>query len=356
MSVAAQKHPHAWQVGVLGSGGWSPVHLAALAASPYVRGVTLCGRNRQAVAQLAAEFPIVTRTATDPREVYDDPQVRLVHVVLPHHLHAPTSIEALSAGKAVICEKPAATRLDDFDRMLAASAAARQPLLVVMNQLYNPVAVRTRELLDAGAIGRPFLALENAFRANTPHYRDPQAWRTSVHGAGGGVLIDGGFHMVYRHLYQLENFGAPEWVNADTAQLNVDPQGRPAPDKGEDFVAITIGLPGALRIQWSHGWMLAENPLRARQSFIAGSKATLELTDEPERPMVLLAEGQQRPVEAATAPQSGRDTTHACLLDYVECLFHERLPARATNALAQRSLEVVLAAFRSSAEGRRVSL
>lgn len=356
MPAASSKHPQAWQVGVVGSGAWCPVHLAALAESPYVAGVTLCGRNAAAVAKWAHEFPIVSNTTGDVRTLLDDPGVRLIHVLLPHNLHAQTARQALAAGKAVICEKPSATSLADFDAMQAAAEAAARPLLVVMNQLYNPVALRTRALLDAGAIGRPFLALENAFRAKTPHYRDPQAWRTSVAGAGGGVLIDGGFHMVYRHLYQLEAFGSPQWVSAETAQLNVDPQGQPVPDKGEDFVAITIGYPGALRIQWSHGWMLAENPIRARQSFIAGSTGTLEMTDDEAQPLFVLRDGKQESVDVPKLPQSGRDTTRVCLLDYVECLFHDRLPERATNGLARLSLEVVLAAFRSSREGRRVWL
>ncbi len=356
MSWADSKHPQAWHVGVVGSGAWCGVHLAALTASPYVKGVTLCGRNAAAVARWAAEFPIVTKTIGNLAEMLDDPTVRLVNVVLPHHLHASTTRQALQAGKAVICEKPSATNLADFDAMLAAASTAGQPLLVVMNQLYNTAALKTRQMLDAGEIGRPFLALENAFRAQTPHYRDPAAWRTSVAGAGGGVLIDGGFHMVYRHLYQLASFGPPQWVNADAAQLNVDPQGQAVSDKGEDFVAITIGYPGALRIQWSHGWMLAENPVRARQSFIAGSNGTLEMTDDEQRPLLLLRQGTQTQIEVPRLPQSGRDTTHVCLLDYVECLFQNRLPERATNDLARRTLEVILAAFRSAKEGRRVEL
>src|SRR5690606_26473625 len=116
----------------------------------------------QALAHWSAQFPIVRATAASPEAVLASPDVHLVHIVLPHFLHAPLALAALQAGKHVICEKPGATTLADFDAMTCAAAAHDRRLLIVMNQLYNPVFRRLRELVDAGALGRPFLSVENS--------------------------------------------------------------------------------------------------------------------------------------------------------------------------------------------------
>ena len=197
----------AWHVGVIGTGQWSRVHLGALSASPHVERITLAGRNRLARGKLAAEFPRVDRTVDDLQQLLADDSVELVHVVLPHHLHVETAHRALLAGKHVICEKPAAIGLEDFDSLVHAADENARRLLVVMNQLYNPLAIRVRELVDEGALGRVFLSVENAYSNSSQNYRDPAAWRTSIDPAGGGMFIDGGYHMVYRHLDGLLRYG-----------------------------------------------------------------------------------------------------------------------------------------------------
>ena len=214
-----------WRVAVFGTGGWSRVHLAALARSPHVSGVVLVGRNTTALAELAAEFSVVEATSTDAKSVLSDDRIQVADIVLPHHLHSATTIAALEAGKHVICEKPAAMTLADFDRSCATAAANDRRLLVVMNQLFNPVNQRVRALIEDGDLGRPFLVVETAFSCHSHFYHDPDTWRTRLAMAGGGILIDGGYHMVYKHLDWLDRYGPPRWVAADAAQLAVDPTG-----------------------------------------------------------------------------------------------------------------------------------
>ncbi len=351
----------ALHVGVLGTGQWCPVHLKALSESPHVTRVSLVGRNREALSSLAAKFPVVTQTFSDHRALADDESVDVVNIVLPHHMHAPRAIEALSSGKHVICEKPAATSLEDFDRMVEAAETHAVRLMVVMNQLYNPITWRMRELVDSGRMGRPFLSVENSFSRAVKNYRNPHAWRTNRHEAGGGALIDGGYHMVYRHLYTLAAQGAPAWVVADASQLGVSADPQPVESKGEDFVSATVGYTGALRIEWAHGWTLGADIERARQSFVTGTDGTLELTDRPDDPILFHRPGGEAragsgSIEVEPGPRTGEETTHACLLDYLDCLATGRQPERASLALARSTLAMVLAVYESSRLGRRVAL
>lgn len=345
-----------WHAAVVGTGGWSRVHLAALTVSPHVEAVTLVGRNEQARTALAGEFPIVRRTTSDLDSVLNDDSVEVVHVVLPHDLHTETSLAALAAGKHVICEKPAALSLADFDRTARAARARQRRYLVTLNQLYNPVVLRIRELVEEGALGRVFLAVENAYSSAADSYRDAGAWRTTLARAGGGVLIDGGFHMVYRHLFYLGSLGQPQWVAAQTDQLNVSQSGAEAPQRGEDFVSIVVGYDAPLRIQWAHAWTLASEVERARQCFLAGSRANLELTDDAQQPLILHEGDKRRAISVAKGPHSPRETTHICLLDYLDCLASGHEPEHANLPLSRTALCVILAAYESGRSGRRVPI
>ena len=341
-------------IGVLGTGGWARVHLEALAASPHVSKVTLVGRNDQARTELARKYPIVSATLQDHRQLLADPSIELVHVVLPHHLHASRVTDALAAGKHVICEKPAAINLAEFDAMVTTAANYQLRFLVVMNHLYNPVVWRVRELLDQGTIGRPFLSTENSYSSASKFYRDASNWRNSIDGAGGGILIDGGYHMVYRHLFMLAGHGSPQWAIAHAAQLGVSEDGSLVQTKGEDFVSITIGYATSLRISWGHAWTLAANIERSRQSFIAGTQGTLEFTDNPQSPILLHSPQRQTAVDVDSGPQSGTETAHDCLLDYLDCVATDREPERATTDFARTTLATILAAYESGRSERRI--
>jgi len=322
------------------------VHLGALSASQYVDRITLYGRNAEARARLQAEFPQVCRATDNLHDIWDDQSIQVAHVVLPHDLHAPTAVAALESGKHVICEKPAATNLADFDRVKTAADRTAKRFLVVMNQLYNPLVLTVQQLMEKGAIGRPFLAVENSYTRHGHNYLDP--WRTTLQRAGGGVLIDGGYHLVYKHLAWLSSFGSPQWVNAVTDQLNLNPAGLPDLARGEDAFAATVGLGPSLRIQWSHAWTLAANLEVPRQCFVAGTEGTLETTNRVEAPLILHLPEEVRSISVPEGPRTGPETTHACLLDYLESLATHRPPKFGTIALARQTLALIEAIYASA--------
>src|ERR1043166_739206 len=77
---------------------------------------------KSALANERAQAAGVRRVYASWHEVLQDPDVQCVGVLLPHDIHEHYAIEALEAGKHVVCEKPLAPTLPECDRMLAAAA------------------------------------------------------------------------------------------------------------------------------------------------------------------------------------------------------------------------------------------
>jgi predicted dehydrogenase len=115
---------------------------------------TDCGRDAEELAAFARRWGWQT-TTTRWRDLAEDPEVDLVDVVTPNHLHAEPSIAMLAAGKHVACEKPLAGTLDDA-RAMRDAARARPELktFVWYNYRRCPAVAFAHELVREKRIGR----------------------------------------------------------------------------------------------------------------------------------------------------------------------------------------------------------
>jgi len=117
-------------------------------------------------------------------------------IAVPHHLHEPVAIAALSAGLHVLLEKPLAPTLDACDRILAAAEAAGTVFMVGENAQYWPEVLTVRDLIDDGAVGDVITArAATFFPALDDFYTAAERpWRLERAAAGGGIVIDTGSH------------------------------------------------------------------------------------------------------------------------------------------------------------------
>src|SRR5690242_13708042 len=111
-------------------------HLRAIAATPDVEVVGVYDENLE-LARERADAAGVPRVYSGWSELLDDERVQCVGVLLPHDLHEQYSVEALRAGKHVVCEKPLAPTPAECDRMLATATRAGRKLFPVHNRVYS---------------------------------------------------------------------------------------------------------------------------------------------------------------------------------------------------------------------------
>ncbi|NIL97895.1 MAG: hypothetical protein GTO53_09140, partial [Planctomycetales bacterium] len=119
----------------------------------------------------------------------------------------------------------------------------------------------------------------------------------------------------------------------------------------------TVGYDGPLRIASSHAWTLAAEPARGHQNFLAGTRATLDISRDDPPQLQLHARDQPAEVLPPAAPATSKvERFEACLLDYLEALFHDRPPRHGDLPLARQTLQIILAVYESARIGERVRL
>src|SRR5437667_12643186 len=105
------------RVAMVGAGVVAGVHLEALSGTDAVELVGIFDLDQAKARQRATERGI-PRVYASWDELLADAAVQCVAVLLPHDLHEQFTVEALRAGKHVVCEKPLGQSATEMDRML----------------------------------------------------------------------------------------------------------------------------------------------------------------------------------------------------------------------------------------------
>jgi predicted dehydrogenase len=144
-------------------------------------------------------------------------------------------LRALEAGIHVLCEKPLVTEVQDLQRVAAAAASAGRAVHVVHNWHKAPICLKISELIAQGAIGGTRSICWQTLRTQPAVAVSPEggrSWRIDPKLAGGGILLDHGWHALYCVMHwggsprsvaaRLENRRFHDWQVEDTATLALE--------------------------------------------------------------------------------------------------------------------------------------
>jgi predicted dehydrogenase len=183
-------------VGMLGSGFIGEFHALGLRYVENARVVANADADPARRESFAARF--ASRPHATIEALCADPEVDLVVVSLPNHLHREAVLAAAAAGKAVACTKPLGRNAAEALDMLRAVRAAGVWSAYLENVVFNLDMMRLREMVEAGAIGRltTVRAREGHSGPHAAHFWDAEL-------AGGGALLDMASHgtEVARYLF-----------------------------------------------------------------------------------------------------------------------------------------------------------
>lgn len=189
------------RVGIAGLGrsGWAiHAHLLAPLTDTY-RIAAVADEDPARRNEAVTRFHCNAYTTLDT--LLADPQVELVVIALPSHLHHSHSIRALQAGKHVVCEKPMAVTLAEADIMIRVAASSPGLLTIFQQRRYNPHFVKVRAIIQSGLLGRVV-----QIRISESRFSRRWDWQT-LQKFGGGSLNNTGAHFLDQ---ALQLFGPAE--------------------------------------------------------------------------------------------------------------------------------------------------
>lgn len=169
----------------------------------HARAVRACGARLAAVvdvnADVAAQKALqlhAERSSTSAQEVFTAPDIDVVHICVPNHLHAQLVREAVAAGKHVVCEKPLAVTAGEAAELVRLAEAAGVVTAVPFSYRYNASTLEARARVQRGDLGE--------LRLLQGHYLqdwlvEPGAYNWRVDSRLGGAsraFADIGSHLV----------------------------------------------------------------------------------------------------------------------------------------------------------------
>lgn len=191
-----------YNIAVIGAGFMGTTHSLSAVSVPFYYDCdfkamlnTLCSRNPETTRRRAQRYGFLNWT-TEFDSVINNPEIDIVDICTPNHLHYSQAKAAILAGKHVYCDKPLCVTSQQAYRLAELARNSKSVCQVTFQHRFWPSVMRLKQLTDSNAIGEII-----SFRAVFAHSSlvDPQkpyAWRNAPIDRGGGVLNDLGSHLI----------------------------------------------------------------------------------------------------------------------------------------------------------------
>ncbi len=186
-------------VGVISCSNMAVGHMKGVQNHPNAKLVAVCDIDYEKAVRVGTERG-VSKIYKDYKELLAQPEIDAVIIVTPDHLHREMVIDALAAGKHILCEKPLALNREDIDAITDAVKKSDKKFMVGQIARYTPGFKAAKDIIARGEIGDlVFVETEYAhnyekiLKACEDWKSDPARWRSNPERNG---VVGGGCHAV----------------------------------------------------------------------------------------------------------------------------------------------------------------
>jgi UDP-N-acetyl-2-amino-2-deoxyglucuronate dehydrogenase len=333
---------------LVGCGRISKNHVAALRQhTDRAELVGVCDIDPRALAATAGETGAEAYGSLDQMLARCDADAFVI--ATPSGLHPEQAIQIARAGRHVITEKPMATRWDDGKRMVAAADAAGVRLFVVKQNRRNATLQLLKSAVEKKRFGRIYMVNLNVFWTRPPEYYASAKWRGTWEFDGGAFMNQAS------HYVDLLDWiiGPIESLQAYTATLARD---------------IEVEDTGVLSLRWRNGALGSMNvtmltyPQNLEGSItILGEHGTVRIGGVAVNEIQQWDFASPDPDDAKVGDASYQTTSvygfgHPLYYDNVIKVLRGEADAETDGREGLKSLEVLIAAYMSARDGKRIAL
>lgn len=181
------------RIGMIGNGGFTDFLLRSWKGMPDVEVTAIAARDAARLRETAERHGIagVYAGADAWRRMLDEAPVDIVVVATPPSLHAEMTLAAIAAGKAVLCEKPLATTVEDAEAVARAARERGVPVTVNYVMRYNPLFHAVKAVIEEGLLGEPHRVDFTNLASDEGLPPDHWFWDLEQ---SGGILVEHGVH------------------------------------------------------------------------------------------------------------------------------------------------------------------
>lgn len=181
-----------FRVGIVGIGNVFPMHALPVINNDNCELVAVCDNKEDRAKAASEEFNCAYYL--DYKEMINEANLDVVHICLPHYLHAPVAIYALNNKVHVMTEKPMSIGLQDAKDMVSAAEDNGKTLGVIFQNRYNPGSQLIKKTLESGELGKIITAKLSVTWDRSDEYYGKSDWKGTWEKEGGGVIIDQAIH------------------------------------------------------------------------------------------------------------------------------------------------------------------
>lgn len=321
------------KVGIIGCGGIAQAHAKGWAQAQMegrAQVLATCDADLVRAEMLAEKLG-----AGAVFEAWEDvlrSDAQAVDICLPHYLHRDAVVAAAEAGKHVMIEKPLCLSMKEAEDIRAARRRNGITIMCAHNQLFHAAVGHARKVIQEGMIGK-VLSARTVDCFHISRTAEQWGWRAKLDTAGGGCLIDTGYHPSYMLLHLVgDSPTAVAAMNGNYSQPLIEGE-----DSANVLVRFAGGAVGNIFTSWA--W---DVPGSSWQFQVTGEKG--QVYGRGSR--FFFKPLQSEPIEESLTPV---DAFEAEVAHFVACLEEGRTPLQ-TEEDGITVLKVILAAYESNRE------
>ncbi len=330
---------------IVGCGGIAKIHADAIKNMDNARLVAVYDYSYKYAKDFAKKHECIAYEKIE--ELLEDSNVDIVNICTPSGLHAAIAVQVANAKKHIVLEKPMAITKEQMDDITKAVEENGVKVEVISQLRFTQSILQTKNAIDQGWLGRILHADYVMKYKRTQEYYDNGGWRGTWKMDGGGALMNQGIHGIDLLQYLV---GGVKSVYADcrTMARSIETE-----DTANILVEYNSGAVGVIQCT------TCCEPGYPRRITISGTKGTIVIKEDEIETWDIENKGIETRKSGMNANSNPLDLSSKYhqmqFSDLINTIVLNQTPLVDVNE-GRKAVEIILAAYESSREGKKVVL